>query len=78
MKCNVDAGFHNGGITTSRGWCIRDDTGQFIRAGTAWTRGVKQIYCISIAGREEGGKQYEFNEHYLRKGFTNCCESIED
>ncbi|MCI43276.1 hypothetical protein A2U01_0064513, partial [Trifolium medium] len=21
VKCNVDAGFHNGGRTTSRGWC---------------------------------------------------------
>ncbi|GAU27412.1 hypothetical protein TSUD_356480 [Trifolium subterraneum] len=38
FKCNVDAGFHNGGRITSGGWCIRDDNGQFIRAGTHWMR----------------------------------------
>jgi ribonuclease HI len=34
FKCNVDAAFHNGGRITSGGWCIRDERGQFICAGT--------------------------------------------
>jgi hypothetical protein len=32
LKCNVDAGFHNGGRIATRGWCICDDTGQFFPA----------------------------------------------
>ncbi|MCH94606.1 ribonuclease H protein, partial [Trifolium medium] len=43
LKCNVDAGFSNNGRITSGGWCIRDETGQFIRAGTHWFRGAYSI-----------------------------------
>jgi ribonuclease HI len=43
LKCNVDAAFHNGGKITSGGWCVRDDSGQFIRAGTHWLRGELSI-----------------------------------
>jgi hypothetical protein len=32
LKCNVDAAFDNGGRITSGGWCVRDDSGQFIFA----------------------------------------------
>jgi ribonuclease HI len=40
LKCNVDAGFHNDGRITSGSWCIRDEMGQFILAGTQWKRGA--------------------------------------
>jgi ribonuclease HI len=43
LKRNVDAAFHNGGRITSGGWCVRDDSGQFIRAGTHWLRGELSI-----------------------------------
>ncbi|MCI47332.1 60S ribosomal protein L23, partial [Trifolium medium] len=43
LKCNVDAGFHNDGRITSGGWCIRDETGHFIQAGTYWERGAFSI-----------------------------------
>jgi ribonuclease HI len=43
LKCNVDAAFHNSGSITSGGWCIRDENGQFIRAGTNWLRGALTI-----------------------------------
>jgi hypothetical protein len=39
VKCNVDAGFHNEISLTSRGWCIRDNTGQYVMAGSAWSQG---------------------------------------
>ncbi|PNY09660.1 hypothetical protein L195_g006214, partial [Trifolium pratense] len=37
LKCNVDAWFqdHHGWVT-NRGWCIRNDAGLFMYAGTAW------------------------------------------
>ncbi|MCI21564.1 hypothetical protein A2U01_0042732, partial [Trifolium medium] len=34
LKCNVDVGILNSGRIISGGWCIRDENGQFIRAGT--------------------------------------------
>ncbi|XP_045829143.1 uncharacterized protein LOC123920860 [Trifolium pratense] len=43
LKCNVDAGFHNDGSITSGGWCIRDDVGQFIHAGSYWLNGKYSI-----------------------------------
>ncbi|PNX68533.1 cytochrome p450, partial [Trifolium pratense] len=43
LKCNVDAGFHDRGQTTNRGWCVRDNTGQFVCAGTAWDIGSHSI-----------------------------------
>jgi ribonuclease HI len=36
LKCNVDAGFHNNGRITSGGWCLRNERGQFVRAGSYW------------------------------------------
>ncbi|WJX41592.1 hypothetical protein P8452_28922 [Trifolium repens] len=35
----IGAGLHNEGRIISGGWCIRNDRGQFIRAGTNWTEG---------------------------------------
>ncbi|GAU30587.1 hypothetical protein TSUD_392780 [Trifolium subterraneum] len=43
LKCNVDAGTHNAGRIISGGWCIQNDGGQFIRAGTNWVRGAYTI-----------------------------------
>ncbi|XP_058783590.1 uncharacterized protein LOC131658296 [Vicia villosa] len=43
FKCNVDAGFNRQVGTTNRGWCLRDDHGDFIIAGTAWDRGTLSI-----------------------------------
>ncbi|XP_058746722.1 uncharacterized protein LOC131619666 [Vicia villosa] len=43
LKCNVDAGFNKQGGTTNRGWCVRDDTGNFIFAGIAWDIGTLTI-----------------------------------
>ncbi|XP_058726730.1 uncharacterized protein LOC131598114 [Vicia villosa] len=39
FKCNVDADFNRNCGTTNRGWCIRDDLGNFITAGVAWDVG---------------------------------------
>ncbi|XP_058751093.1 uncharacterized protein LOC131624131 [Vicia villosa] len=36
FKCNVDAAFNQRVGSTDRGWCIRNDHGNFIAAGTAW------------------------------------------
>ncbi|XP_058760148.1 uncharacterized protein LOC131633450 [Vicia villosa] len=36
LKCNVDAAFNQRLGTTNRGWCIRNDQGNFVAAGTAW------------------------------------------
>ncbi|PNX89211.1 cytochrome p450 [Trifolium pratense] len=38
-KCNVDAGFHTELNKTSAGWILRDSSGQFVMAGTAWNQG---------------------------------------
>ncbi|XP_045809903.1 uncharacterized protein LOC123904263 [Trifolium pratense] len=43
LKCNVDARFQAQGSITTRGWCIRDETGQFVRARTAWEVGAHSI-----------------------------------
>ncbi|XP_058733989.1 uncharacterized protein LOC131605677 [Vicia villosa] len=43
FKCNVDAGFNRQLGTTKRGWCLRDDHGDFIIAGTAWDGGTLSI-----------------------------------
>ncbi|MCI84150.1 putative ribonuclease H protein, partial [Trifolium medium] len=43
LKCNVDAGFHDHGLVTNRGWCIRNDAGLFVCAGTAWDKGAHSI-----------------------------------
>ncbi|CAJ2659660.1 unnamed protein product [Trifolium pratense] len=43
LKCNVDAGFHNDGRITSGGWCLRNERGQFIRAGSYWKNGAHSI-----------------------------------
>ncbi|XP_058783149.1 uncharacterized protein LOC131657807 [Vicia villosa] len=40
FKCNVDAGFNRRLGTTNRGWCIRDDHGDFVVAGAAWDGGT--------------------------------------
>ncbi|CAJ2675250.1 unnamed protein product [Trifolium pratense] len=44
LKCNVDAWFqdHHGWVT-NRGWCIRNDAGLFMYAGTAWDEGNHTI-----------------------------------
>ncbi|XP_058732899.1 uncharacterized protein LOC131604480 [Vicia villosa] len=36
FKCNVDAAFNKRVGTTNRGWCMRNDHGNFVGAGTAW------------------------------------------
>jgi ribonuclease HI len=38
LKCNVDAGFHHNLNKTSAGWCVRDNLGRFMKAGTTWKR----------------------------------------
>ncbi|XP_058762486.1 uncharacterized protein LOC131635871 [Vicia villosa] len=43
IKCNVDAGFNRNQGTTNRGWCIRDDYGNFVNAGVAWDVGSSSI-----------------------------------
>jgi ribonuclease HI len=40
LKYNVDAEFNNSRGTTNRGWCIRDENGNFVGAGTAWYHGI--------------------------------------
>jgi ribonuclease HI len=42
-KCNVDAGFHHAENKTSLGWCVRDQRGICIAAGTAWNEGKYSI-----------------------------------
>ncbi|XP_058726967.1 uncharacterized protein LOC131598372 [Vicia villosa] len=36
FKCNVDVAFNQRVGSTNRGWCIRNDHGNFIVAGTVW------------------------------------------
>ncbi|XP_058765192.1 uncharacterized protein LOC131638639 [Vicia villosa] len=36
FKCNVDAAFNQHAGSMNRGWCIRNDHGNFIAAGSAW------------------------------------------
>ncbi|XP_058785019.1 uncharacterized protein LOC131659924 [Vicia villosa] len=43
LKCNVDAGFNHIHGTTNRGWCVRDNRGRFILAGTAWDSNFRSI-----------------------------------
>ncbi|XP_058784642.1 uncharacterized protein LOC131659471 [Vicia villosa] len=43
FKCNVDEGFNRQLGTTNRGWCLRDDHGDFVVAGTAWDGGTLSI-----------------------------------
>ncbi|XP_058741230.1 uncharacterized protein LOC131613590 [Vicia villosa] len=43
FKCNVDAGFNRQLGTSKRGWCLRDDHGDFVVAGTAWDGGSLSI-----------------------------------
>ncbi|PNX63246.1 60S ribosomal protein l23, partial [Trifolium pratense] len=44
LKCNMDTGFHNQSATTTCGrWCIRDEAGMFVRAGTTWNHGTHSI-----------------------------------
>ncbi|MCI12862.1 cytochrome P450, partial [Trifolium medium] len=46
LKCNVDAGFHDGERKTSAGWCVRDCRGQFVLGGSSWIFGK----CSVIEG----------------------------
>ncbi|MCI58094.1 hypothetical protein A2U01_0079347, partial [Trifolium medium] len=34
LKCNVDARFYDAAGITAWGWCLRDNRGRFILAGT--------------------------------------------
>jgi hypothetical protein len=43
LKCNTDAGFHNGANKTSAGWILRNYMGNFVMAGTAWYQGKWSI-----------------------------------
>jgi ribonuclease HI len=43
FKCNVDAGFHRAENKTSLGWCLRDQRGHVIVAGTSWNDGKYSI-----------------------------------
>ncbi|CAJ2653028.1 unnamed protein product [Trifolium pratense] len=42
-KCNADAGFYNELNKSSAGWCLRDHTGSFVKAGTIWNEGKCSI-----------------------------------
>jgi hypothetical protein len=39
FKCNTDAGFHDAPNKTSAGWILRNSTGNFVLARTAWYHG---------------------------------------
>jgi hypothetical protein len=43
LKCNTDAGFHNGANKTSAGWILRNYMGNFVLAGTVWYQGKWSI-----------------------------------
>ncbi|XP_058758128.1 uncharacterized protein LOC131631355 [Vicia villosa] len=43
VKCNVDAGFSNNRGTTNRGWCVRNNQGNFILAGSAWDSNILSV-----------------------------------
>ncbi|XP_058725481.1 uncharacterized protein LOC131596755 [Vicia villosa] len=40
LKYNVDAGYNNSLGSTKRGWCVRNNVGNFIVAGVAWDYGI--------------------------------------
>jgi ribonuclease HI len=43
FKCNTDAAFHDASNRTSAGWILRNYTGNFVMAGTAWYQGKYSI-----------------------------------
>lgn len=43
LKCNMDAGFNKIGRTSNRGWCIRDNSGNFLMAGMTWDVGEYNV-----------------------------------
>jgi ribonuclease HI len=43
IKCNTDAAFHDAHNTTSAGWILRNNMGNFVMAGTAWYQGKYSI-----------------------------------
>jgi ribonuclease HI len=43
FKCNTDAAFHDASNKTSAGWILRNYTGNFVMAGTAWYQGKYSI-----------------------------------
>ncbi|XP_058726534.1 uncharacterized protein LOC131597891 [Vicia villosa] len=43
FTCNVDAAFNKRVGTTNRGWCIRNDHGSFVAAGTAWDGSILSV-----------------------------------
>lgn len=43
LKCNVDASFNRNFGTWNRGWCVRDNSGNFFLAGVAWDVGNLSI-----------------------------------
>jgi ribonuclease HI len=47
FKCNTDAGFHDSPNRTSTCWILRNYTGNFVMAGTAWYQGK----CSIIEGK---------------------------
>ncbi|KAK2371211.1 hypothetical protein QL285_084185 [Trifolium repens] len=40
LKRNINAGFHHQGQVANCNWCIRNDAGLFVFAGTAWDKGT--------------------------------------
>lgn len=43
FKCNVDVDFNHHLRTTYRGWCIRNNQGNFVTASTAWDEGLLPV-----------------------------------
>jgi len=44
LRCNVDAVFHDHNHLTSFACCVRDSSGQFIRAQTKWQRANMTVF----------------------------------
>ncbi|MCH95831.1 cytochrome P450, partial [Trifolium medium] len=65
LKCNVDAGFHAEAGKTSAGWCVRDNMGRFVIAGSSWINGR---YTITEG---EAIAMYEAMKELQQRGYTN-------
>ncbi|PNY14077.1 putative prefoldin subunit 1-like protein [Trifolium pratense] len=65
LKCNIDAGFHAEVGKTSAGWCVRDNMGRFVIAGSSWTNGRYTI----IEG--EAISMYEAMKELQQRDYTN-------
>jgi ribonuclease HI len=79
FKCNTDAGFHDALNKTSAGWILRNNTGNFVMAGTAWYQGKCSIIegeAMALLEAMKTMEQHGFSHVIYETDSKNVVDAI--